>query len=157
MKKMYALFAITVFVIMSIQTKAQDCTTINAPELKSMLVNMGYEVTELDTAQASKKYQVKHYNDGLHIYISYQLSASTNFVWLTAILNTDSINYKPRIHNILKQNTVVQPAQFYINKNGTLMFGLAAENRGMTAAILRRHIDFVCNNIAKTKEYWMKQ
>lgn len=157
MKKIILLLVSTqLFNALLFTAHAQDCTTINAAQLKSMLVNMGYKVKDISIKAGSEKYQVKHTYSELAIYIIYELSASTNFVWLTALLNNDSLSYQSRTKAILKQNNNIQPAQFYITDAGALKLGLAAENRGITAAILRRHIDLVCNNIATTKAYWIK-
>jgi hypothetical protein len=157
MKKLFITLT-TVFVlsIVSATAYAQECAPITGSQLRSMLVNMGFTVKDLNTTPGSEQIEIKNTTSGLDIYLLCEVSASKNFVWLTALLNSDSTSYQSRTNDLLKQNGIVQPAQFYITKTGSLKFGLAAENRGMNAAILRRHIDMVSSNIAKTRAFWEK-
>lgn len=143
--------------ILSVTAAAQDCAPITGSQLRTMLINMGYTVKDLNTTPGSEQIEIKNTTSGLDIYLLCEVSPSKNFVWLTALLNSDSTSFQSRTKDLLKQNGIVQPAQFYISKNGSLKFGLAAENRGVTAAILRRHIDMVSNNIVKTKSFWEKK
>lgn len=158
MKKLLVILtAFWALCIVSVNGYAQDCNPITGSQLRSLLVNMGYDVKDLNTTPGSEQCEIKNTVSGIDIYLLCEVSPSKNFVWLTALLNSDSTNYQSRTKDLLKQNGIVQPAHFYITKNGSLKFGLAAENRGITAAVLRRHIDMVSNNIVNTKSFWQKQ
>lgn len=156
MKKIMSSFITCFFLVFAATVNGQNCSPITGSELRTMLINMGYTTKDLNTTPGSEQVQIKNTTSGLDIYLLCEVSPSKNFVWFTALLNSDSTNYQSRTKDLLKQNGIVQPAQFYISKNGSLKFGLAAENRGITAAILRRHIDMVSSNIANTKSFWEK-
>lgn len=157
MKKRYVfLYPVLVFFLwlMPAFGHAQSCESLTRTELREMLVELGFTVKDLNTKEGEEKYEVSHTKNGYNIPIAYEISASTNFIWLTAFLG------KPRTESLesnlalLKQNFKIQPCQFYITEKGNLMMGLAVENRGVTTAILRRHTDKIVANVSETVSLW---
>lgn len=133
---------------------AQECSPLNAKQLKDMLTGMGYTVKDLNTQAGSEKFEVALSSGGFNVPVGYEISPSGNFVWLTANLGKPKDSTSTMNAELLKQNGKIQPCQFYISTKGILMIGLAIENRGLTAAIMRRHTDKFIGDISKTSAYW---
>jgi hypothetical protein len=142
--------------IFSIAGKAQDCNPINQTKLKEILVQLGYTVKDLVTTPGKQKYEIKTTKDGLDVPISYELSSSTNYVWLTVFLGKPPAEGSVLNASLLKQNAKIQPCQFYITEAGNLMMGLASDNRGINNATLRRYTDFITARVTETKAYWQQ-
>ena len=136
--------------------KAQDCTPINQARLREILVQLGYTVKDLSTTPGKEKYEVKITQGGLDVPISYEISASTNYVWLTVSLGPGPAETSVLNSSLIKQNAKIQPCLFYITEAGNLMMGLAVDNRGLTNALLRRYTDFITARVVETKAYWQK-
>lgn len=136
--------------------KAQDCTPINQARLREILVQLGYTVKDLSTTPGKEKYEVKITQGGLDVPISYEISASTNYVWLTVSLGPGPSEASVLNSSLVKQNAKIQPCLFYITEAGNLMMGLAVDNRGLTNALLRRYTDFITSRVVETKAYWQK-
>lgn len=135
---------------------AQECGPITRTDLKNKLMELRYTVKDLETSPGKEKYEVLHKTISLNVPVSYEISPSTNFIWLTVYLgpatNDSSVNNK-----LLRENAKVQPVQFYITDSGKLMMGLAVENRGVTNAILKRHIDFIIDKVGNTAYIWQSK
>lgn len=134
--------------------KAQNCDPLNARQLKELLTNMGYTVKDLNTEVGKEKYEVSITTTGFNVPISYEISPSTNFIWLIANLGKPKDETSTANAALLKQNGKIQPCQFYITEKGNLMMGLAVENRGLTPAIMRRHTEKITNDVSNTASYW---
>jgi hypothetical protein len=119
-----------------------------------MLVQLGYTVKDLATEPGKEKYEVVHIKDGYNVPVGYELSASTNYIWLTVFLGPAKTEVNASQMELLKQNFSIQPCQFYITAKGNLMMGLAPENRGITNAILRRHTEKIVADVAGKVSYW---
>lgn len=137
-------------------SKAQDCSVLSRTQLREKLVEMGYEVIDLEKAEGKQKYQVNMSANGLNVPIGYEISPSNNFIWLTVNLGNPPEDGSATSKTLLKQNAIIQPAFFYITEKGRLMMGLAVENRGITNAILKRHSDFISKRVGETKSYWQQ-
>lgn len=134
--------------------QSQTCEVLDRVQLKRMLTELGYTVKDVVTTVGKEKYQVDFTKDGLNIPIGYEISPSTNYIWLTINLGKALSDTSSNHFNLLKQNGKIQPCQFYITESGTLMLGLAIENRGVTNAILRRLSETVSNRVSETKLFW---
>lgn len=133
---------------------AQNCDVITRAQLKEKLEQMGFEVKTLNEKAGEEKYSVSHPGSGFNVPVGYEISASTNFIWLTTFLGkTDTANSVKNL-KIIKENANIQPSFFYITAKGNLMMAVAVENRGVTNAILRRHIDKLVADVSKTSAIW---
>jgi hypothetical protein len=65
--------------------------------------------------------------------------------------DTSSIFY-----NLIKQNTKIQPALFYVTDKNNLMMGLPVDNRGINNVLLKRYTDFISGKVADTKSFWQE-
>lgn len=138
-------------------TRAQDCGPINSTQLKEMLEQMGYTVKNTNEAGKDDKFEIKTSAGGLDIPISFEISASTNYIWLTVFLGKPESGTFTNTDDLLKQNANIQPCLFYITAKGNLMMGLPVENRAVTSAVLKRTTDFITNRVSDTKTDWQSQ
>jgi hypothetical protein len=124
---------------------------LDAKQLRSMLVQLGYEVKDLNTEAGSEKYEVKIVKTGYDVYVAYEVSPSKNYVWLTVLLGDprDSM-----AKDMLKENGKIQPSFFYVTSANKLMMGLPVDNRGITNTILRQRTDSITDNVVKTDKIW---
>ena len=86
--------------------------------------------------------------------MGYEISASTNFIWITSFLGKSDSTDAEKNLRLIKENANIQPSFFYVTAKGNLMLAVAVENRGVTAAILRRHIDKLVVDVSKTSYIW---
>ena len=152
---LHCLFFMTFF-FGSLQLKAQSCDPINASKLKEMLGQLGYTVKDIETNPGSEKYEIKVTKDGIDVPILYQLSASGSYMWLTVSLGNKYTDESVINSTLLKQNSKIQPCQFYTTESGKLMMGLAVDNRGINNAQLRRYTEFITGKVIDTKAYWLR-
>ena len=129
---------------------------IDRKQLREMLVQLGYEVTDIVKEEGKEKYSVKFTKDGLDIPVGFEISPSNSYIWLTVNLGEAPAEASPKCLALLKQNSKVQPTFFYVTDSGRLMAALPVENRNVTNAILRLRADSVSDNVGKTKDVWQK-
>lgn len=130
---------------------------LDAVAVGKMVEGLGYEVKPLSTDPGKEKYTFTITKGGLDIPIGAEVSNSKNYIWLTinfgeAAKPTEASGAK--MHALLNWNSKIQPCQFYITDSGRLMMGYAVENRNVTPAILRRTIDKVSDDAARTQDAW---
>ena len=149
---------ITLFFICLLPTSmhAQNCDVITRVQLKEKLEQMGFTVKTINEKAGEEKYEVTHQGAGFNVPLGYEISASTNFIWITAYLGKADTTNSTKAVNILKQNSSIQPSFFYITQKGNIMMAVAVENRGVTPAILRRHIDKLVADVSKTSDLWQQ-
>lgn len=155
-KLLLPLFVLLISFFSSVFVQAQDCAPINQARLKEILTQLGYTVKDLSTTPGKEKFEVKITQGGLDVPIAYEISASTNYVWLTVSLGPATSETSVLNASMLKQNAKIQPCLFYITDAGNLMMGLAVDNRGLNNALLRRYTDFITTRVVDTKAYWQK-
>ena len=129
---------------------------IDRKQLRDMLVQMGYEVSDIVKDAGKEKYSVTFVRDSLNIPIGYEISPSNSYIWLTVNLGEAPPEASTKNYALLKQNAKIQPSFFYVTDSGRMMLALAVENRGVTPAILRARSESVGENVGKTKEIWQK-
>ena len=129
---------------------------IDRKQLREMLVQMGYEVTDIVKDAGKEKYSTTFVRDGLNIPVGYEISPSNSYIWLTVNLGEAPPEASTKSYALLKQNAKVQPCFFYITESGRMMFAMAVENRGVTPVILRARSESISENVGKTKEVWQK-
>lgn len=143
---------LSVFVLTGFMTSQSD--QITRPKLKEMLVELGYEVSDVVKDAGKEKYAVTFVKSELNIPLGFEISPSNSYVWLTVNLGEAPKTASEKCLTLLKQNGKVQPTFFYITESGRLMAALAVENRGLTNAILRTRAETITDNVGKTKEFW---
>jgi hypothetical protein len=132
---------------------SQECGPINQTKLRDLLSQLGYTPKDLVTTPGKEKYEIKINRGGLDVPMGLEISPSTNYIWLTVFLGkapSDSSRY----FQLIKQNSKIQPALFYVTDSGNLMMGLPVDNRGINNSLLKRYTDFIAGKVADTKEYW---
>ena len=127
---------------------------IDRKQLREMLVQLGYEVTDIVKDAGKEKYSVKFSRDSLDIPVGYEISPSNSYIWLTVNLGSAPSESSTKNFALLKQNGKVQPCQFYITESGRLMMALPVENRGVTNQVLRARSETISEQVGKTKEIW---
>ena len=142
--------------ILSFTIQAQTCDPIDAKQLKTILEQLGYTVKDLVTTPGAEKYEVKTKTASFDVPVGYEISPSTNFIWLTVFLGPAKADTSLKNSALLRQNSAIQPCFFYITAKGNLMMGVAVENRGVTNAILRRHTEKLIADVSSTATYWQK-
>jgi hypothetical protein len=125
-----------------------------AKQLRSTLTQLGYEVKDLNTDEGEEKYEVKVTREGYDVYVAYEISPSTNYVWLTVLLgDTPSAS---KALDMLKHNSKIQPTNFYVSSNGKLMLGLAIDNKAVDNAMLRTKTDKICGDVVSSADLWSR-
>ena len=140
---------IAVPAIMGFQASDQ----ISRQQLKDMLVQLGYDVKDLDATAGKEKYSFTVERSGLNIPVAAEISANGNYIWLTVFCKEGAPSGDKAL-NLLKRNAEIQPTQFYVSKSGKIMAGLTIENREVNNAILRQRTEKIAEDVAKTKEDW---
>lgn len=127
---------------------------IDRKQLRSMLTQLGYEVTDISKEVGKEKYSVTFVKENLNIPVGYEISPSNSFIWLTVNLGTAPAEGSAKSLALLKQNAKIQPAFFYVTESGRLMAAMAIENRSVTNAVLRLRSDFLSDQVGKSKGSW---
>lgn len=120
------------------------------PRLKQCLEELGYEPTEIN----EKKWEIKLAKGNYNIPVATELSASGNYIWLTARLADSPSDEKAG--RLLRRNAKIQPSQFYVSDKGSLLIGLTCDNRAMTNAVFRKALDKLTDDIVASAEDWGK-
>lgn len=142
-------------VIISAFSQQQDCPKIDRKGLRNLLVTAGYTIKDLNTTEGQEKYELTIRKDGLDIPIAIEITPSTNYIWFTVNLGPAPGDGDLQHAQLLKQNGMIQPSQFYISSSGKLMIGLPVENKSVTIASLIRNMDTITGKVTETKSYWM--
>ncbi len=95
---------------------AQDCAPLTRPQLKDLLVQMGFTVKDVVKTEGKEKYEVSHPGSGFNVPLGYKISVSTNFIWLTAFLGKPETITAEKSMALIKKNTDIQPS-FFCNCN----------------------------------------
>ncbi|MFN8219365.1 MAG: hypothetical protein U0S12_04445 [Fimbriimonadales bacterium] len=128
---------------------------ITAPDLKALIEGMGYTTKALNEEKGKEKYEFTIKTEKFNVPIAAEVTPSTNYIWFTAFLGADKDDAV--MHTaLLKQNFKVQPTVFYVTDKGNLMAGVPVDNRGVTAAVIKRVTDKLAEDVSKTAEIWSK-
>lgn len=157
MKKSAILYMVAMFVLLAMSktsVNAQDCDPVTRTQMRSMLVQLGYEVKDLETEPGKEKYSIKTTSHNLNIYVAVEQSANSKYIWLTANLGDAPPDTSIRYRKLIRENAIIQPSLFYTSTSGLLMMGLPLENKGLTNVFLRDRIETISNNVGKTRHLW---
>ncbi|MEQ1821297.1 MAG: hypothetical protein ABL949_02185 [Fimbriimonadaceae bacterium] len=136
---------------------ASQDTQLTRPRLREMLVELGYEVTDISKEEGKEKFSVKFTKNQLNIPVGFEISPSNSYIWLTVNLGDAPKEGNTKCLNLLKQNSKTQPTFFYVTESGRLMAALPVENRNVSNAVLRLRAETVSDNVGKTKEFWQAE
>lgn len=100
---------------------------IDAKRLRSMLVQMGHDVKDLNTEAGKERYEVKVVSGGYDVFVAFEVSKSKNYVWLTVLLGDAPAESSPKALAMLKETSNIQPTMFYVTSANKLMLGLPVE------------------------------
>ena len=89
-----------------------------------MLVELGYEVTDIVKDEGKEKYSVKFSKNDLNIPVGFEISPSNSYILLTVNLGDAPKEATTKCLNLLKQNSKIQPTFFYVTDSGRLMAAL---------------------------------
>jgi hypothetical protein len=131
-------------------------SAIDRKQLRDMLTQLGYEVTDIVKDAGKEKYSATFQKSDLNIPVGFEISPSGSYIWLTVNLMDAPKEGSDKTLALLKQNGKIQPTFFYVTESGRLMAALAVENREVTNSVLRARIDSITDNIGKTKDVWQK-
>jgi len=143
--------------LLSATSHAQDpvkADKVDGPKLKTTLEGLGYELIELSKEVGKEKFQFTVKDGGLDIPIGAEISPSTEYLWLT--VNVGPAKPTTNYADLIKKNGEIQPVFFYETKTGTLLLGLANENRAMTPAVLKKKIQLIVDKTVASKDLWLK-
>jgi len=152
--RLMALWMLVCCGLYSFSGRAQSCDPITRTQLKEKLQEMGFTVKTINEKAGEEKYEVTHAGSGFNVPLGYEISPSTNFIWITAFLGKADTLSSEKPLAMLKENGKIQPSFFYITSKNNVMMAVAVENRGITPAILRRHIDKLVADVSKTSAVW---
>ncbi|MCW5935815.1 MAG: hypothetical protein KIT11_00720 [Fimbriimonadaceae bacterium] len=131
----------------------QDPGSVDRAQLREMLVQLGYEVKDLNLEVGKEKYVVTFTRDGLDIPVGFEISPSNSYIWLTVNLGKAPEDGAKGLE-LLRENAKRQPTQFYITDGKLLMAGLPVENRAMTNAILRQRAEAISSTVGASQSTW---
>lgn len=131
----------------------QNSDRVDRKQLRDMLVQLGYDVKDLDATAGSEKYSFALQRSGLNIPVAAEISANERYIWLTVFCKEGAPSGDKAV-TLLKRNTDIQPSQFYLTKSNKIMIGLAIENRGVTNAVLRDRVEKIADDVSNTKDDW---
>jgi len=134
----------------------QNSQLIDRKQLREMVVQLGYEVSDIVKDAGKEKYSVTIKTQDLNIPVGLEISPSNSFIWLTVNLGAAPTEGSTKTLDLLKQNSKIQPTFFYITDSGRLMAATAVDNRGVTNAVLKTRIESISENVGKTKDIWQK-
>lgn len=122
--------------------------------LKKIVEGLGNEkIKMLNTEAGKEKFEFTVTKSGFDIPIGAEISPSGNYIWFTVFLGesgSDTLKHS----NLLKENAKIQPNFFYITSKGSLMLGVATDNRGITPAVVKRITDKLAEDVGGTSKIW---
>jgi hypothetical protein len=135
---------------------SDSCEPITRPQLKDMLIQLGYTVKDIVTTAGKEKVSVTITKEGLDIPIGAEISPSNSFIWLTVNLGDAPKDTARENNAMLKFNSKAQPNQFYITASGRMMMGVPIANRSVTNADLRERMESLSKYVAESRDLWEK-
>lgn len=125
---------------------------LNVANLKKMVANLGYDLTELNSEVGKEKYSFVVKTEAFNVPLGIEISPSKNYIWLTA--NLGPATAKTNYQGLLRANGIVQPTFFYVTSKDVLMCGYPIENHGVTPAWMKKCIDKVAKDITDQGPVW---
>lgn len=134
-------------------TPAND-QSITSTQLKTMFGSMGFEPEEIGKGV----FEIKTVSGNMTVYVVANLSQSGNKVWLSVNLgelSSEDQSDAPKLLALLRKNTELQPAHFFVSGKSNLRIGLPVENKSLTAPVLRKSVESLTESVFATRELWL--
>ena len=154
MQYLKKLLFVSVFSFFFAAASAQDCGPITLDKLKELLTSLNYDPKPSSDTGKVKKWIVTNTGSSLNVPTAYEISPSTNYIWLTVNLGNAPTDSCEKNTALLRKNMDIQPCFFYITSKNLLMMALAVENRAVTSAVLKRCNDFIVKRVEETQDTW---
>jgi hypothetical protein len=131
----------------------QDPTVLDAAGLHKLIEGLGYDVKDVTKNPGNERYEFKITRQGMDVPVAAVISSSRNYVWFTVYLGPAPTDPAKSLQ-LLKLNYQDQPDNFYVTDSGNLMMGIAVDNRDVTAAIIRRVVEKLGDDVASSTDTW---
>jgi hypothetical protein len=131
-------------------TAAADPLTY--PALKTMVANMGFTPNEIGTAE-SPKFEASVKTESFNVPVGFEITKSARYIWATASLGPSKLDGEGALL-ALKRASDIQPTSFWITAKGTLMIGIAIDNRDVKPDTLKFVMDKLAGDVGKTSDVW---
>src|SRR5690348_7235783 len=86
MRKYGVLALLLVIVSMAALGFRDQTGQVDRKQLRTILVQLGYEVNDINKEEGKEKYSVSFSQDGLNIPIGLEISPSNSYIWMTVNL-----------------------------------------------------------------------
>jgi hypothetical protein len=127
-------------------------------KLKEMLETLGYEVREEKTKDGLL-FWIDVTVDGLKYNVSLQISPNKEKIWGIIPLadpKAEHLKMAERWVKLMQLNDEIGPCYFRYNENYKRIYmARPLDNRGVTAKILRDHLERHTDRCAETKAHWL--
>jgi hypothetical protein len=124
---------------------------LDAKKLTETVKGFGLEINVLNDKQGEEKFEAKVSHEGFDIPVSFEISPSKRYIWMTAFLGKPATL---KAKELLRANASIQPTQFYLNSREELMIGIAMENRDMNPVRLKFGMDKLVDDIVNRSADW---
>ncbi len=145
----FLLFA--VFVAAPLPAAAEG---VDFPKLMEMLEGLGYPPKQISKEGESPKSEITATSGSWNVHLSFEVSPSTRFIWVSAFLGDAGHITGERALDILKRQAGIQPTSFWISRSGGLMIGMYVDNRDVTPVHLKYVIDKLVGDVERTSSLW---
>lgn len=134
---------------------------LSETELVEMLGRMGYETSTSQSADKKTLWinvKVNRSELGGSFEVAVALSPNKKKIWAhvhLATLKSEHEANAPALLRLLEQNAVVGPNHFRIDaKTKSLYLSRCGDNRGLTPAMVKDHLEILINTCVETKDDW---
>jgi hypothetical protein len=131
----------------------QGSDQITRAQLRTMLVQLGYEVKDLEKEPGKEKYEIKLVTAGYNVPMGVEISPSGNYIWLTVFLKGETPSGEKAV-KLLRRNAEIQPSFFYVTKSDRIMLALPVENRNVSNPVLKSRLEKVAGDVDKSADDW---
>lgn len=147
-----AVLGIALAVASPATARQTDPDQADAAKLKGLLIGLGFEVQTKNEDKGKETFEVMNKTEKYNVPVSYSISSSGRYVWLTCSLGDNAPTKKHEA--LLKANASIQPVHFYITAKNKLMCGVSIENRGLNPVLLKRSSDLVVAAVSGQDSAW---
>ena len=131
---------------------------INAEQLQEMLENLGYDVKVEKLASGNTLHWIKIKNKGSTYEVNVNISPSKTKLWTSvglADVKPEHLAQADRMVKLLELNQKTGPTHFYYYAVHKMIYAAKPmDNRGVTAKLLREHLEDLMTQLATTEEHW---
>ncbi len=141
-----------------VEVKPETPGVLTEAKLKEMLELLGYDV-RVEKLNNTTYYWIFMTVEGIKYDVSIQLSPNMEKIWTIvplADIKEEHLKMSERWVKLTELNDAIGPCYFRYNVGyKRLYLSRACDNRGMTAKLLRDHLERHLDRCAETKDHWM--